>query len=116
MPSDATTRAIELERTILRGLCHSFPRDAAFTATIQSLHGHRWQYDEHRVVFEALDRVRPADPAPLREQLAAHATRMGFPEVGWELYFAQPQNAAVHAGDAGTLESSLSELKALVQT
>lgn len=68
------------------------------------------------MVFEALDRVRPADPAPLRDQLAAHATRMGFPEVPWELYFADPQNDSTSARDAVALETSIRELKALVRT
>ena len=67
-------------------------------------------------MFEALGRTRPVDLTPLREQLAAHATRMGFPEVVWELYFAQPRNPAPYAHDAVDLESSIRELKALAQT
>ena len=114
MAADATTRVVELERAILRGLCHRSPRDAAFIAALQWLHGHRWLFDEHRVVFEALDRVRAADPE-LREQLAAHATRMGFPEVAWELYFADSNSDSTTARDAAALETSLRELKALVQ-
>ncbi|HVB55699.1 MAG TPA: hypothetical protein VNE63_04600 [Candidatus Acidoferrales bacterium] len=49
---------------------------------------HTWQDQEHRVVYEALQKLRAHDPEFLRERLPAQATRMGFPDVDWNAYFA----------------------------
>ena len=57
-------------------------------ALLRELHSHRWQDPEHRIVYEALAGVRVFDILSLREQLPAQATRMGFPDVDWTLYFA----------------------------
>jgi hypothetical protein len=111
--SDSTARVYELERDTLRVLCLAGPRDAAFEAARQALRGYPWQGQEHRVVFEAIERVRIADPAPMREQLAAHATRMGFPDVDWRVYFVSVQNPK--SFKPTDLEQSIRQLKALVQ-
>ena len=55
---------------------------------LAQLRPHRWQDSEHRVVFEALTALPDRDATELREQLPAQATRMGFPDVNWENYFA----------------------------
>ena len=98
---------VELEREVLRAMCNDPPAIAAIGAAhdaareklrehstrddrleaIEALRGYAWRDEEHRVVFEALARVRSNDAVPLREQLPAHATRMGFPDVEWNLYF-----------------------------
>jgi hypothetical protein len=67
---------------------HDDKHGAARRAVLEALREYAWQEEEHRVVFEALARVRSGDAISLREQLPAHATRMGFPEVEWQLYFA----------------------------
>lgn len=63
------------------------------------------------MVFEALGRVRSADPVPLRDQLASHATRMGFPDVDWHAYLEASATTTVDRPDyrdfAKTLESLL---------
>jgi len=55
---------------------------------MRELSNHVWQDAEHRVVFEAIQRLSSSDPKLLREQLPAQATRMGFPDVSWDNYFA----------------------------
>jgi hypothetical protein len=60
---------------------------------MRELSSHIWQDAEHRVVFEAIQRLCSSDPHLLREQLPAQTTRMGFPEVSWENYFAPPSEA-----------------------
>jgi hypothetical protein len=73
----------------------------------QALRAHRWRYHEHRVVFEALRGARAGESRPLREQLPTHATRMGFPDVDWGVYFeavSPPQD----------IEKLVRELKELV--
>jgi hypothetical protein len=87
---------LDLESRILRATCNNLsPRIddpaalAAKRATILAdLRTHRWQDPEHRVVFEALTRLPGREASELREQLPAQATRMGFPDVNWEKYFA----------------------------
>jgi hypothetical protein len=60
---------------------------------MRELSNHIWQDAEHRVVFEAIQRLSSSDPKLLREQLPAQTTRMGFPDVSWENYFSPaPQN------------------------
>ena len=54
---------------------------------MRDLSSHVWQDAEHRVVFEAIQRLSSSDPQLLREQLPAQTTRMGFPDVNWENYF-----------------------------
>ena len=79
---------IALERRILRTICAGgIPREA-LDAAISELVGHAWRAPEHRIVWEALMRIPRADVASLSELLPAEATRMGFPDVNWESYFA----------------------------
>jgi len=77
---------VELERAILRAMCGMLAPAQIETAR-EALRKYVWRDEEHRVVFEALARAGRADPVTIREQLPAHATRMGFPDVNWTLYF-----------------------------
>jgi hypothetical protein len=97
MPAADKSLAIsELERKILRALCRQGADSSARadldaqsrTNAISSLLSYSWQDAEHRIIFEALARLPGPDAAELRRQLPAQATRMGFPEVQWETYFA----------------------------
>jgi hypothetical protein len=102
-----------LESRILRALCSSpspcIDDSAALTATrtaiLAQLRTHRWQDPEHRVVFEALTLLPGRQAKELREQLPAQATRMGFPDVNWERYFAA-------ATDDSAIETLVAELLA----
>ena len=81
---------IELEREILRAMCNGALAPAQIEAAREALREYAWRDEEHRVVFEALARARNTDAIPLREHLPAQATRMGFPDVDWPLYFNSP--------------------------
>ena len=105
-----STKRVELERNILRAICRSYGKDEAISVAKQALRGHVWRDTEHGVVFEAIERTRARDAAELRRELPAQATRMGFPDVNWELYFeaASPQQG-------GELEEWIRELRTLAQ-
>jgi hypothetical protein len=80
-------RIVELERDTLRALCIRASENARHETAMRDLSSHVWQDAEHRVVFEAIQRLSSSDPQLLREQLPAQTTRMGFPDVNWENYF-----------------------------
>ena len=100
---------LDLESRILRALCSNpSPRTdnlAARAIILAQLRSHGWQDSEHRVVFEALTALPGLDATELREQLPAQATRMGFPDVNWENYFAS-------AAAASAIETLVAELLA----
>jgi hypothetical protein len=89
-------RILEIECRVLRAICGAAAslspevRDAA----IRDLAGYNWRAAEHRVVYAALARIQQTSGAAAAEQLPAQATRMGFPDVDWELYL-QPTEGAV---------------------
>jgi hypothetical protein len=102
-----------LETKILRALCNPAPPLASLRAEVPAaratilaaLSGYSWQAPEHRVVFEALTLLPSRDAKVLREQLPAQATRMGFPDVNWDAYFAAE-------AEASPIESLVAELLA----
>src|SRR5580704_2267443 len=83
----AAQRVFELERETLCALCIRGSVHARETTVMRELSNHVWQDAEHRIVFEAIQRLSSSDPRLLREQLPAQTTRMGFPDVNWENYF-----------------------------
>jgi hypothetical protein len=93
-PSEAQ-RVFELERETLCALCIRGSANARETTVMRELSNHVWQDAEHRVVFEAIQRLSSSDPKLLQEQLPAQATRMGFPDVSWDHYFAPQPEAEI---------------------
>ena len=88
MPQQSPSKRIfELERGTLCALCIRSSANARHETVMRELSNHVWQDAEHRVVFEAIQRLSSSDPKLLREQLPAQTTRMGFPDVNWENYF-----------------------------
>ena len=88
MPKQSQTQQVfELERETLCALCVRASLNAQHPTAMRELSNHIWQDAEHRVVFEAIQRLSSSDPKLLREQLPAQTTRMGFPDVSWENYF-----------------------------
>lgn len=55
---------------------------------LRVLENYAWREEEHRVVFQAILSLRRADAATLREHLPGAVTRMGFPDIFWEDFFA----------------------------
>jgi hypothetical protein len=83
----------DLERAILRALCGDAIAADARGMILEKLAGHQWHEAEHRIVYEALQRVDAREGTGTRERLPAQATRMGFPDVNWEHYFAAEASA-----------------------
>jgi hypothetical protein len=99
--NDSPSRDTEaMERRVLIALCCSHWKASGNSNITAELHSYRWRNAEHRIVFEALAKVPPCDADTLRELLPAQATRMGFPDVDWQQYFARDSNCG---GDAQKL-------------
>src|ERR1700693_3701124 len=99
-------RVFELERETLCSLCIRASLNAQHPTAMRELSNHIWQDAEHRVVFEAIQRLSSSDPKLLREQLPAQTARMGFPDVSWENYFSPAE------GEKQDFESLVHELLA----
>ncbi|HTX15067.1 MAG TPA: hypothetical protein VMD77_07220 [Candidatus Baltobacteraceae bacterium] len=78
----------DLERNIVRALCHAKLSRATWIKITRALGEYTWRDVEHGLVYAAVDRLSAGSPKLLREQLPAQATRMGFPDIDWEPYFA----------------------------
>lgn len=87
LPTSPSRRVCDLERLILRMLCQPSLPDTLRQSVSRDLSTHQWQVEDHRIVFAALQKVRNTSAASLREQLTAHATRMGFPDIDWAILF-----------------------------
>jgi hypothetical protein len=87
-------QVLDLERSTLRALCNGIGGTGEeFRAAIRELSDYSWRGAEHRIVYDTLARLRAAGGECVAEQLPAQATRMGFPDVDWNLY-RQPSEAA----------------------
>ena len=78
----------ELEFAVLRALCTLPGGDAVRARLANELKGYRWEHPDHRVIYEALIETDIADAEILRRELPAAVTRMGFPDIQWERFFA----------------------------
>jgi hypothetical protein len=78
----------ELELAVLRLLCVLPGGDALRAKLADELKGYRWEHADHRVIYEALIETDIGDTETLRRELPAAVTRMGFPDVNWERFFA----------------------------
>lgn len=88
MPEQRSSDTVtELERRILRALCGRECSAGEWSALASPLAEYCWQDPDHRVVHEALTAIRCPDAETRRGQLPAQATRMGFPDVDWKVYF-----------------------------
>lgn len=79
---------ISTERQILSLLCSNSLPQKNLAAAIESLKAYRWREPEHEIIFQAIRRVGKGGARPLRDELPAALTRMGFPEVSWPRYLA----------------------------
>jgi hypothetical protein len=86
----------ETELSILRAsvrLAEAGRPDDVFDYAFSELANHRWSNEEHRIVFESLRAaIRRHQSTSLRQEMAAEATRMGHPDVDWNLYFQAPND------------------------
>lgn len=77
----------ELEQVVLRSLCAPAAAASARIAAIKELAGYHWQDPDHRIVFDALSRLQGHQLDDVRANLPAVVTRMGFPDVNWDVFF-----------------------------
>ncbi len=85
MPSQED-RIEGLELFVLRGLCAYPGGDEGYAKCVAGLASYSWRDAEHRVVYEALVRIRFLPQALRRAELPAEVTRMGFPDVDCSAY------------------------------
>jgi hypothetical protein len=80
--------AFECEREILQAILAPNASINSLPQIKEALHNYPWVNTDHRTIFEALSRLPANIPSSeVRTQLAAQTTRMGFPDVNWDLYF-----------------------------
>lgn len=77
----------DLERHVLRELCRARLTPAEWAKITRMLREYAWRDVERGIVYAAIERLGSRDPQTLREQLPAQATRMGFPDIDWQIYF-----------------------------
>lgn len=98
----------ELERGVLRLLCHAKLTRSAFAKIVGALREYSWRDVEHGLVYAAIERLGSRDPKELRQELPAQATRMGFPDIDWQNYFStQAQIAAADFAEIAALIGKL---------
>ena len=83
----SSASVVAIERKILRALCAAVSDPTEWDQLASQLSVYRWQEPDHKVVYDALRAIRSRDPKTRRDQLPAQATRMGFPDLDWSLYF-----------------------------
>jgi hypothetical protein len=77
----------ELEVRVLRAVCAR--RDAALRAAVKMVARYSWTAPDHAVVYAAVRAaLERGAAATTRESLSGLATRAGFPDLDWDLYFA----------------------------
>lgn len=79
---------LDLEKLILSVLCLGTRQGPVKETLTPLLRDYQWQAPVHQVIFNALAAIPSNDPGVLRQLLPARLTRMGFPDIEWEEFFA----------------------------
>jgi hypothetical protein len=88
MPQNhASDTVATLERQLLRALCAGTGTPQDWDQLASRLSGYLWQDPDHKVAYEALRAIKSYEPKTRRDELPAQVTRMGFPDMDWNLYF-----------------------------
>jgi hypothetical protein len=83
----AAARAIVVaERRVLSALLSRMLGPTEWIEIDRKLAAYSWQEADHAVLYEAIVRGRSRSPGHWREQLLSETTRMGFPDLDWELF------------------------------
>ena len=80
-------RITEVERCLLCVLILREIAPGEWNEIEGQLSDYVWRGADHAVVYEAIVRARKCDPKRWREQLPAQTTRMGFPDVDWNVLY-----------------------------
>lgn len=91
MPPSPHPDMEELERNLLRALCSPCTTAVTRQNLISNMAHYSWLDHEHRIVFNALARLRGRELEDVRSALPAVSTRMGFPDVDWDEFFRADQ-------------------------
>ncbi len=78
----------EIERQVLGALCTGPISLDDRSEVLRGLANYNWILPDHRVIYEALRRSRQRNSAALREHIVAEITRLGFPDIDVEPFFA----------------------------
>ena len=100
---DSAAPSTDRERSLLREICRAKLAHAAWSKVASALSDYVWLDVEHGLVYSAIERLGAGDPRLLREQLPAQATRMGFPDIDWEVYFAVKEKRSTAAAPSRLL-------------
>ena len=106
-PEDANDALVDAEQILLRALCHSDAARALRSEILQRAEGHAFREVRHQIVFRALREIGRHGSAGLQPHLAAHLTRLGFPDIDAEALFAgAPPTEAEIRGALGRLAAA----------
>ena len=78
----------QIEITALRVLCLGTPEGSVKTVGKSLLGAYRWSSPLHQAIWDSLYSISSESPEVLRQLLPAGLTRLGFPDVEWEGFFA----------------------------
>lgn len=78
----------EVERLVLGALCTRPLSLDDRSEALRSLANYNWILPDHRVIYEALRRSRQPNSTASREHISAEITRLGFPDIDVEPFFA----------------------------
>ncbi|HUZ47056.1 MAG TPA: hypothetical protein VMW54_10510 [Terriglobia bacterium] len=79
------------EMMALRAFCMGAPQGSIRNVGKSLLANYRWQNVFHEAMWKALLSSPSENPQILRQLLPAKLTRLGFPDVDWEEFFAPHQ-------------------------
>jgi hypothetical protein len=82
------TTSFDREKLILRVLCLGTPQGHIKEVLAPLLVDYHWGSQLHQVIFSAVAAIPSDDPSVIRQLLPAKLTRMGFPDIEWEEFFA----------------------------
>jgi hypothetical protein len=94
----------EIERRMLGALCMGPLSLDDRSEALRSLANYDWILPDHRVIYEVLRRSRQRNSAALREHIVAEITRLGFPDIEVEPFFAA---CALTTDEIGGLANAL---------
>ncbi|HXX44578.1 MAG TPA: hypothetical protein VEJ38_07610 [Candidatus Acidoferrales bacterium] len=80
--------AAGLERVVLRAICRQTLDSKTWKDVKSELDRYQWRDPDHAVVYTAIVKARNGGAADWRSHLPAQTTRMGFPDMDWEIYLA----------------------------
>ena len=86
-------RVLQLEREILRTLCAQPQPRRTIEGLARELAAYSWREPDHAVVYGALAKTTKRGAGDWRSLLAAQTTRMGFPDIDWEAFFANGETS-----------------------